>query len=584
MGCLGLRDHLQKNLQSWIKVVLASFAVVSCGGSSDSVTGPPPSVAVASVSVALGSGSLGVGATTQASATVRDASGNVLAGRAVVWTSSTLDMATVSSSGVITAVGVGSVTITATSEGRNGTATLVVTPGPPASITVTLGATSLAIGATTQATATVKDAANNVVTGQTVAWASSNTAVATIGATTAVVTAVAPGTALVSATIGAVIGTVSLTVVTPPPASGEQRSVAAGWLTTCALTPAGAAFCWGANRNGSVGNGQLGSTVPIPSPTAVLGGHQFKAIYVGNNTSDGTISCALTPDGHAYCWGSALLYASGGPGPLASPTLISSSVTFKKLSVGGTHSCGITGDQQLYCWGSNYYGELLTPVNYGQGSVVPLLALSGQSVKEVAAGYGFTCAIVTSGETVCAGVNHFNQIGPASGSVCNGFACTPTPTVLAGAPAFVRLTVGRQSACGLTSAGSAYCWGHNYAGQLGVGTSGNQSDMRSTPQPVIGGHAFSDLRAGTFSVCGLVAGAGTYCWGNLDGTPGGTPAAVAGSASLVTLSVGADQACGADNSGQLWCWGGNASGQLGDGTLTAHSAPAVVPQLTVGVP
>jgi uncharacterized protein YjdB len=69
-----------------------------------------------------------VGATTQATAVTRDASNNVLTGRAIVWSSSNTAVATVSVAGVVAAVGAGTATITATSETQSGTAVVTVPP------------------------------------------------------------------------------------------------------------------------------------------------------------------------------------------------------------------------------------------------------------------------------------------------------------------------------------------------------------------------------------------------------------------------------------------------------------------------
>ena len=82
---------------------------------------------VASVSVSPAAPSVAVGQTVQLTATPRDASGNALSGRVVTWASSAPAVATVSGSGLVTGVAAGSATITATSEGRNGTAAVTVT-------------------------------------------------------------------------------------------------------------------------------------------------------------------------------------------------------------------------------------------------------------------------------------------------------------------------------------------------------------------------------------------------------------------------------------------------------------------------
>jgi len=95
---------------------------------SSSSTTPPSSgqTAVATVSVSLSS-TLPVKQTAQATATVRDASGNVLGGQTIAWTSSNTSVATVSTSGLVTAVAAGSATITATTGGKSGSAALTVT-------------------------------------------------------------------------------------------------------------------------------------------------------------------------------------------------------------------------------------------------------------------------------------------------------------------------------------------------------------------------------------------------------------------------------------------------------------------------
>ena len=91
----------------------------------------PTSVLVASVAVALASSTLNTGQTTQATATTRDSSGNVLTGRAIAWTTNNSSVVTVSGTGLVTAVASGSALIVATSEGKSGNAPLTVQSTPP---------------------------------------------------------------------------------------------------------------------------------------------------------------------------------------------------------------------------------------------------------------------------------------------------------------------------------------------------------------------------------------------------------------------------------------------------------------------
>ena len=84
-------------------------------------------VPVAAVTVSPASTSVVVGATVQLAAVTRDSAGNTLTGRTVTWTSSTNGLATISASGLLAGVATGTVTITATSEGKSGTAAISVT-------------------------------------------------------------------------------------------------------------------------------------------------------------------------------------------------------------------------------------------------------------------------------------------------------------------------------------------------------------------------------------------------------------------------------------------------------------------------
>jgi len=191
------------------------------GSATLTVTGttPPGAAPVASVSVALGSASRTVGQTTQATATTRDANNNVLTGRVITWSSSNNAVATVSQSGLVSAGSSGTAQIIATSEGQSGSATLTVTavpPAPVASVTVSLASNALVTGETTQATATMRDANNNVLTGRTVTWGSDNTAAATVSGS-GLVTAAGAGSAQITATSEGQSGSATVTVTTPPP-------------------------------------------------------------------------------------------------------------------------------------------------------------------------------------------------------------------------------------------------------------------------------------------------------------------------------------------------------------------------------
>src|SRR2546421_607480 len=197
---------------------------------------------VASVTVTPPPATVLVGETVQLTATLKDANESVLTGRVVTWASGNTGVATVSSTGLVTGVAQGQATITAASEGQQGTAAVTVIPVPVASVTVTPTPATVPAGQTLQLTATTKDANGNVLTARFVSWASDNTAVATVSST-GLVTGVTQGQATITATSETKTGTAAMTVV-----SLVFAQVSAGVTHTCGVTTSGAAYCWGSNN------------------------------------------------------------------------------------------------------------------------------------------------------------------------------------------------------------------------------------------------------------------------------------------------------------------------------------------------
>jgi len=148
---------------------------------------------VASVQVTPVAVSVRVNRTAPLQARALDGDGNTLVNRPISWRSSDAAVATVSAQGVITAVAPGAATILATSEGRSGQAAVTVTAEPVATVTITPGRDTLAVGTVRALTAIVRDADGVALTGRAVAWSVSDPDVASVSSQ-GVVTARAPGT------------------------------------------------------------------------------------------------------------------------------------------------------------------------------------------------------------------------------------------------------------------------------------------------------------------------------------------------------------------------------------------------------
>jgi alpha-tubulin suppressor-like RCC1 family protein len=148
---------------------------------------------------------------------------------------------------------------------------------------------------------------------------------------------------------------------------------------------------------------------------------------------------------------------------------------------------------------------------------------------------------------------------------------------------------GFRFACGLTTAGGAYCWGDNYDGELGIGsTTGPQQcsgpPCSMTPVEVSGSLSFTSLSVGYTHTCGLTGSGAAYCWGfNGDGelgngstTNSAVPVAVTGGLTFVSVSAGYGHTCAVATSGTAYCWGYGIYGQLGNGGTANSTTPTPV--------
>jgi hypothetical protein len=159
---------------------------------------------------------LGTGGLVQLNATVRNRAGTILTGRILAWQSSSPLVATVSGTGVVTAVGLGATIVRASVDGVEGTATITVEPPPVATVAVSLGAQVLVAGASTDASAVVRDAAGHELVGRLVSFTTSNPAVATVSPQGSVV-GIAAGTATITATSETRSAVATICVVGAPP-------------------------------------------------------------------------------------------------------------------------------------------------------------------------------------------------------------------------------------------------------------------------------------------------------------------------------------------------------------------------------
>ncbi|MDQ6611715.1 MAG: Ig-like domain-containing protein, partial [Gemmatimonadota bacterium] len=184
---------------------------------------------VASVTVAPALDTLGVGTEAPLAAVLRDAAGTVLTGRVVTWSSNNIQVATVSSLGVVTALASGNAIISAASEGRQGSSAVVVLARLASAVTLTPVSTNLVAGTTVQLTSQVTDPSGNLLINRPISFTSDNNAIATVNVN-GLVTGIAPGIARITATSEGKVGSATVTVTPFPVASVAVGPATAGLL------------------------------------------------------------------------------------------------------------------------------------------------------------------------------------------------------------------------------------------------------------------------------------------------------------------------------------------------------------------
>ena len=362
---------------------------------------------------------------------------------------------------------------------------------------------------------------------------------------------------------------------TPPALASAAQTMAfvqvsAGGSHTCGVTANHRAYCWGTNGSGALGDGTTDERL---SPVAVVGGLSFRQVSAGVS-----FTCGVTTDDRAYCWGSNFQgqLGDGTTSHRQVPVAVAGARRFRQVQVGSSHACAITMDNLAFCWGDNASGKL------GDGTMtnrlIPVRVQAGaRRFTRVSVGYYHTCGVAADALGYCWGANFTGQLG--DGTTTDRV----TPVAIRGGRSLRQLSAGSQHTCAVTIGNAAYCWGSNRYGQIGDGTSGYAS-RRVRPVAVLGGRSFAAVGADGGHSCGVTTSNVAYCWGdNASGQLGDatntkrtTPVAVAGGQRFSGLSTGYFHNCGVTTGERAYCWGANGGGRLGNGTTTDSSTPVQV--------
>jgi uncharacterized protein YjdB/alpha-tubulin suppressor-like RCC1 family protein len=483
---------------------------------------------IASVAVSPATATLNVGATKQLIATLRDAAGSAVTGRAIAWTSTDSTKATVTSSGLVRAIATGTVEILAGSEGKTAKSQITIqqSSGPDSDGWVTYGLHRY-----------------KYISAPGLSWTDSRALAR-------------------SNSVGSDLATLE---------TADEREFISNYLGTIGVR---SGFLWIGmfqNRNSPAFSEPAGGWMWVTGQA--LDENEWLNGEPNNNGPMGAEDHAAFDLFHLK-WNDVADSDKGSVrGYLVeiSGATEYSTIQFSPLSGSlavGNQSCAIDTEGKAYCWGLNSSGEL------GDGSTVnrltPTLVTGSVRFISIAVAQRFTCGLSTDSLAYCWGTNSEGQLGTGS------YGSSSVPVAVTGGHRFVSLVGTGRQMCALTSAGTGYCWGHNPLGEVGDGT----TTRRNVPTAVLTNEKFSALHAADFVTCGLTLSSKVLCWGDgQEGRTGSgsstmvtTPIPVSGDRTYESLSTSGQSSCARRPSGEIDCWGVNRSGEF-SGSLTNVLVP-----------
>ncbi len=405
----------------------------------------------------------------------------------------------------------------------------------------------------------------------------------------------------------------------------EIVEIALGFETSCALRGNGDVWCWGRGQSGELGDG---ASRHLPGCPRVGGSERTDCSNVAVHVDlpgpvehiyaqGGFDVCAEEADGDFLCWGSRGYMISGEIEadrlrPEAAPTFRNA----RSFANSFVFTCWLDASGAPSCIGDNSVGQLaqgdfmtrlMTVVPRVEGSapepVTGLLEIASSTT------FGGTVCARSADQLYCWGQNDLGQIGdPRTHTTCvsgiNEYDCTAfvTPIAFANTADITRLSLGSQHTCALLTDGTAWCWGQNRNGELGLGTTETQDvAARREPVEVTNLSNVAELELGARHSCARLDDGTVWCWGSNDlGQLGdglmdhpepscmngsslidcsSVPVQVMGVDDAIALEVGRQHSCVIRAGGTVWCWGSNDTYETAPVTRQPVFAPTQVMSL-----
>lgn len=309
--------------------------------------------------------------------------------------------------------------------------------------------------------------------------------------------------------------------------------------TMCGVTEAGSVYCWGEDRDGSLGPGDpmleyrdvgnpfLDGSFAV-TPQLVFEGTHLDVDFAGAH------GCAISRAGEISCWGNYSLFSQGGE-DFDSEKVHEIEVSgWTPVSIASTEAndCALDSDGKVHCWGTGENGALGLPFEEGNPAFescsmtlpepkeykfcarqpVETAPLGGVVTSLVGGGRGGFCALREDGVVMCWGDNANERFASADKDPIH----SPVEISLPGKA--VTIALGETHLCALLDDGRVFCSGGGDLGQTGAAAS-----AAGTPVEVPLDQKAKHLSAGYHSSCAVLEDGHVACWGLNDASQLGVP-------------------------------------------------------------
>lgn len=230
----------------------------------------------------------------------------------------------------------------------------------------------------------------------------------------------------------------------------------------------------------------------------------------------GAQTCVMKRSGRTRCWGDGAHITV----PIIDPFRFAT-VSAGGLAFNATHACAIDRSSVTWCWGDNSRGQLGNgSLGAPAASAQPVQVGVPQPLVSVSAGGRHSCGLTAAGTAFCWGDNDWGQLGAGQGPGGLSVVASATPLPVAGKLTFSQISAGYEHTCGLTTGGDLYCWGYGLDDRLGsfdkteyCGSNATRYCAHAPRLVTPVGVKFSSVSVGVVVSCALSTAGAAYCWG-----------------------------------------------------------------------